>query len=252
MPGKSLVVYLTAGWPDRATFLKAAKVAAEEGADLLEVGLPFSDPIADGPTIQKTSSAAIRAGMNYDRALDLSQRLPPGLPRALMTYANPLFVRGWAGAFGEIRRAGFAGCILPDVPAEELVTYLPFRPRGFYLVPFVAPTTADDRLARVADAARDGAFIYMVSLRGITGARLSAAAEREIAGRVRAIRRVSHAPVYVGFGVRSGAWAARLARLSDGVIVGTAALEALRRGLGPFGRLLRELRRSIDIRPPAI
>ena len=243
---KSLVVYLTAGYPNRATFLKAAQVASDEGVDLLEVGLPFSDPIADGPTIQKTSSAAIRAGMNYERVLDLAGRLPPALPRALMTYANPLFVRGWPRAFKEIQVAGFSGCILPDVPAEELISYLPFRPAGFYLVPFVAPTTSGDRLKSVVALARDGGFIYLVSLRGITGAKLPSSVMREIQTHMREIRRVSHAPVYVGFGVRTGADAERFAKFADGVIVGTAALQALDRGLMAYARLLRELRKSLN------
>lgn len=249
---KSLVVYLTAGYPSRSAFLKAAQVAADEGVDLLEVGLPFSDPIADGPTIQKTSGLAVASGMNFDSVLDLSGRLPGTLPRVLMTYANPLFVRGWSRAFKQIRRAGFSGCILPDVPAEELLSILPFRPPGFYLVPFVAPTTGASRLKAVAEAVRNGAFIYLVSLRGITGARLSANAGREIDALVRAIRRVSHAPVYVGFGVKSGADAARFARHADGVIVGTAALQALSRGLLPYARLLRDLRKSVDILQSAI
>lgn len=245
-PHKSLVVYLTAGYPDRRTFLKAAQMAFDEGADLLEVGLPFSDPIADGPVIQESSRKAIQCGMDFDSVLDLSAGMQSSLPRALMTYANPLFVRGWSNSFSKIQRAGFSGCVLPDVPAEELSTLLPFRPRSFYLAPFVAPTTAASRLAAVAAAARDGAFIYLVSLRGVTGAGLPAGGMSELARLTRAIRKVSHAPIFVGFGVRSARDAAAFAKISDGVIVGTAALKALSRGLNAYARLLGELRSGLD------
>lgn len=243
---KSLVVYLTAGYPDRRTFLKACEIASDEGSDLLEIGLPFSDPVADGPVIQKTSQAAIRSGMNFDRTLDLAVKIPRSIPRVMMTYANPLYVRGWARAFSEIQRAGFEGCILPDVPAEELSTCLPFRPSGFYLVPFVAPTTSRERLKTVSDLARDGAFIYVVSLRGITGVRAASAAVREISNQTRLLRRLTHAPIFIGFGIQTGADAARFGRICDGVIVGSAALQALDRGLSAYARLLRELRSSLD------
>ena len=244
---KTLAVYLTAGYPDTGTFLKAASVAADDGVDLFVVGLPFSDPIADGPVIQKTSEEAIRRGMNYERMLDLADRCPPNLARVLMTYSNPLFVRGWSRAFDEISRCGFSGCVLPDVPADELMSLLPFRPpRPFYLVPFVAPTTSAGRLAAVASAARDGAFIFLVSLRGITGSRLRDRSMNEIDKLARSIRRLSHASIYAGFGVRTGADAARLSRFTDGVIVGTAALQALRRSMPAYARLLRQLRRSLD------
>ena len=244
---KSLVVYLTAGFPNAATFLKAVQVAKDSGADLLEVGLPFSDPVADGPVIQETSRRAISNGVDFDRTLNLSAKLPAGLPRVLMTYSNPLFVRGWANSFSQINLAGYSGCVIPDLPAEELFPLLPLKPNHeFYLVPFVAPTTSLERLTSVAAAARDGAFIYLVSLRGITGAKLSPGASHDLASVIAALRRQTHASIYVGFGVSSGADAARFAKISDGVIVGSAALKALTRGLKPFARLIAELRKSID------
>lgn len=243
---KSLIVYLTAGYPTRRTFLNAAEVASDEGVDLLEVGLPFSDPIADGPVIQKASEAAIRSGIHYDSVLDLGRRCPAALPRVLMTYSNPLFVRGWPRAFDEISRAGFSGCVLPDVPVEELLPLSPFLPtRDFYLVPFVAPTTSPERLASIAHAAMAGSFIYLVSIRGITGSS-AGGSTREISRLTSALRRLTHAPIFVGFGIRTGADAASYAKTADGVIVGTAAIQALRRGLKPYARLLREIRRSLD------
>ncbi len=257
---KTLAVYLTAGYPTPKLFHDAVKSAWDEGVDLLEVGLPFSDPIADGPVIQSTSESAIKSGINYDRTLDLSSRLPP-VPKVLMTYANPLFVRGWSTAFREIQQAGFSGCVLPDIPMEELTGIIPFCPRdSFYLVPLVAPTTSPARFGMVRDVARADSFIYVVSLRGITGsrpasetpapgapeARTRPAAGGEIATLIKGLRRVTHAPIYVGFGIQSGLDAARFGRVADGIIVGTAALKALRRGPGPYGRLLRELRRSLD------
>lgn len=248
---KSLVVYLTAGYPSRKIFIQAAQVAADEGTDLLEVGLPFSDPVADGPVIQETSQAAIRMGVNYRRVLDLAADLPSALPKVMMTYSNPLFVRTWPKAFGEIHQAGFSGCVIPDVPAEELAGLIPFCPRGtsshpFYLVPFAAPTTRGERLKTVAAAAQNGAFIYLVSLRGITGSKISARSGREIASLTASLRRLTHAPLFVGFGVRTAADAMAFARYADGVIVGTAALQALRRGIRPFAQLLRKLRAGLN------
>ncbi|MBI4178142.1 tryptophan synthase subunit alpha [bacterium] len=243
---KNLVVYLTAGYPSAGMFLKAAEVAWDEGVDLLEVGLPFSDPIADGPVIQAASQRAIRSGVDFDRTMSLARRLPPHLARVLMTYSNPLFVRGWPLAFSEISRAGFSGCVLPDVPVEELLPLISFLPENFYLTPFAAPTTTGDRLNLYATAARGGAFIYLVSLRGITGAALGGAAQSaELERLISGLRRVTHAPIYVGFGVQTGRDAARLAAHADGVIVGTAALRALALGIKPFARLLRELRTAL-------
>lgn len=245
---KALVLYLTAGYPDQTIFLKAARVAQDEGVDILEVGLPFSDPIADGPVIQKTSQNAIQHGVNFNRTLELSQKLPENLPRVMMTYSNPLFVRGWSLAFRSIASAGFSGCVIPDVPIEELVTLFPFLPDNFYLTPFAAPTTSGNRLKLFSTAARNGAFIYLVSIRGITGTHLKekSHAEVELSSLTASLRRISHAPIYIGFGVRDGRDAKRLAGYSDGIIVGTAALKALDRGLKPLAKLLRELRLALD------
>lgn len=242
---KSLVVYLTAGYPSREIFLRAARVARDEGADWLEVGLPFSDPVADGPVIQKTSMTAISKGVNLDVVLDMAEHLPEGLPRMLMTYANPLFVRGWTRAFRELWESGFNGCVIPDVPAEELRRLIPHRPAAaFSLVPFVAPTTSDARLKTIIDAGRQSAFIYMVSLRGITGGK--SGSRTEITRLVQSIRRRSSTPVFIGFGVRTPADAGVFADIADGVIVGTAALQALDQGIPAFARFVRGLRRGLD------
>ncbi len=246
MGAKKLILYLTAGYPDGSRFARAASVAADEGVDILEIGLPFSDPVADGPVIQAASAVAIRSGVTFERTLAMSARLPQSLPRVLMTYANPIFVRGWSRAFSLARSAGFSGAILPDIPVEELASIEPFRPPGFYLVPFVAPTTSPDRLSRICRTARDGAFIYLVSLRGITGARIGDTVAEEVTAVTRRIRRLTHAPVYVGFGIRTAADAEKFGRCADGVIVGSSALAALGRGLAPFARLIRQMRRKLD------
>ena len=243
----ALMPYIVAGYPDAETSLQVALAAADAGADMLEVGLPYSDPLADGATVQRASRAALRAGATLERALQLIEaigRARPELPLLPMAYANQIIGGGDGSATaGRLARAGAAGLIVPDITPDEGE---PFEAvcvaAGLALVYLVAPTTAPERRAWIA--ARSGGFLYCVSLVGVTGARRSLPSS--VGRLVRDVRAVSPVPVAVGFGVSRPAHVAALARAgADGVIVGSAVVDALGpdgRDVAALGRLVASLR----------
>lgn len=229
----ALVPYVVAGYPDAETSFAAACAAIDNGADLLEVGLPYSDPLADGATLQRASQAALAAGATFDRSLALAGRIAaarPQVPVVAMGYANQLI----GGGDGRDRatalaRAGVAGVIVADLTPDEGA---PFEraaaEAGIAVVYLVAPTTAP--LRRSAVAARSGGFLYCVSLVGVTGARTSL--PPTVARLVRQVKAASPVPVAVGFGVSKPAHVRAIARAgADGVITASALVDAL----GPDG-----------------
>lgn len=229
----AFVPYLTAGFPDAERALAAGLTLARH-ADLLEVGLPFSDPLGDGPTIQRASEAALAAGTRTRDALALVRRLRDEreTPIALMTYYNPVYAyRGPAGegeaAFVvDAAAAGVDALILPDLPPDEGPGLIEAaRAADVATVFLVAPTSTDARLARVTDACRG--FVYAVSVTGVTGAR--AAVADDVAALVARTRRVGGLPVAVGFGVADPTTAARVAAVADGVVVGSALVQRVGR-----------------------
>lgn len=239
----ALVPYVVAGYPDAETSLAVALAAIDAGADLLEVGLPYSDPLADGTTLQRASGIALAAGATLDRSLDLVRRIArerPGVPLVTMGYANQLI----GGGDGRERAAalvaaGVAGTIVADLTPDEGA---PFETAaagaGLAVVYLVAPTTSPAR--RAAVAARTGGFLYCVSLVGITGARTSL--PPEVGRYVREVKAVSPVPVAVGFGVSRPAHVRALVRAgADGVIVASALVDAL----GPDGRDVAALGRLV-------
>jgi len=225
---KALVPFLTAGDPDLATTGELVMAMAEAGADAVELGVPFSDPIADGPTIQRASERALRAGASLRRILDLVKRLRPrvDVPLVLMGYANPFYAMG-EGRFAEAAaEVGVDGLIVADLPPEEgQGLYAAVEQRGVDPILLAAPTTTPARLAMLARRTRG--FLYYVSLTGVTGARARMAAGLE-AG-VRRVRETSEVPVCVGFGVSTPEHVRELARFADGVVVGSALIEAIQR-----------------------
>ncbi|HEX7003014.1 MAG TPA: tryptophan synthase subunit alpha [Trueperaceae bacterium] len=236
----AFVPYLTAGFPDDQRFLAAARELLEV-ADLLEVGLPYSDPLGDGPTIQRSSQLALEAGVTPARTLELVSNLRAGTekPLLVMTYYNPIYTYpGGESAFvRELRAAGADGVILPDLPPEEAEGLLPVaRDVGLDTIFLVAPTSTEERLRKVTAACRG--FVYAVSVTGVTGARDSVGAE--VPELVRRVKQVSEIPVAVGFGVSSGATARPVARAADGVVVGSALVRLLEEGGSPAG-LAREI-----------
>jgi tryptophan synthase alpha chain len=226
----ALVPYLTAGYPDTPRFLDAVERIAEH-ADLIEVGVPFSDPLGDGPTIQAAGEAALRAGVTPTRALELAGEVAvrTGRPVAVMTYANPVLTHagGPAGFCREAAARGVSGLILPDVPADEDdEIFEAARGEGLETVFLVAPTSTAERLSIVT--ARCSGFVYAVSLTGVTGARDRLPEEAfELVGR---IREHTGLPVAIGFGVSSRETAAAAAAVADGVVVGSAFIQRLTAG----------------------
>lgn len=230
----ALIPYVVAGYPDADTSLAAALAAADAGADLLEVGLPYSDPLADGATLQRASGAALAAGATLERSLRLIERIGaarPDLPLVPMAYANQVLGGGDAEAVARrLAGAGAAGLIVADLTPDEGAPFEAVaRDLGLAVVYLVAPTTPRARMARIA--ARSGGFLYCVSLVGVTGARASLPST--VGRLVREVRAVSAVPVAVGFGVSRPAHVRAIARAgADGVIVASALVDAL----GPDGR----------------
>ncbi len=227
----ALIPYIVAGYPDAETSYQAALAAADAGADLLEIGLPYSDPLADGATLQHAASAALRAGATLERSIALLERIAaarPDLPLVPMCYANQV-IGGGDGrpAAARLAAAGGSGIIIADLTPDEGIRFEPIaREVGLAVVYLVAPTTPAGRRARIA--ARSGGFLYCVSLVGVTGARRSL--PRSVDRLVREVRAVSPVPVAVGFGVSRPAHVRALARAgADGIIVASALVDALGR-----------------------
>jgi tryptophan synthase alpha chain len=243
----ALIPYIVAGYPDAAGSLAAAVAAIDGGADLLEVGLPYSDPLADGATLQRASGVALRAGATLERSVALLAEIAasrPGVPLVPMCYANQLLAGGGgATAARRLADAGASGVIVADLTPDEGAPFeAACRDAGLALIYLVAPTTPPDR--RAAIAARTGGFLYTVSLVGVTGARTSL--PPEVGRYVRAVKASSPVPVAVGFGVSRPAHVRALVRAgADGVIVASALIDALGRDgrdTAGFGRLVQQLR----------
>jgi tryptophan synthase alpha chain len=239
----ALIPYVVAGYPDHATSLAAAIAAADAGADLLEVGLPYSDPLADGATLQRATTAALRAGATLDGSVSLLREIAaarPELPLVPMCYANQILGGGDGRAVASrLAEAGASGVIVADLTPDE---GLPFeavaRDVGLAVVYLIAPTTTAARRAEVAR--RSGGFLYCVSLVGVTGARTSL--PPSVRGLVASVKAESPVPVAVGFGVSSPAHVRLLAGAgADGVIVASALVDAL----GPDGRDVAALARLV-------
>ena len=243
----ALIPYVVAGYPDADTSFKAALAAADAGADLLEVGLPYSDPLADGATLQRASGVALAAGATLESSLRLLERIGaarPDLPLVPMGYANQVIGGGDGAAVAKrLAGAGAAGLIVADLTPDEGAPFEAVaREHGLAVVYLVAPTTSPARRAWVAD--RSGGFLYCVSLVGVTGARTSLPSS--VGKLVRAVKAASPVPVAVGFGVSQPAHVRAIAKAgADGVIVASALVDALGpdgRDVASLGRLVAELR----------
>ena len=227
----ALVTFVTAGDPDphRSRAVLAALVRG--GADVVELGLPFSDPSADGPAIQAGSARALRAGTRYETVLEMVAALRAGeiapggeeVPVVLFGYLNPLLRRG-ARLPDELRAAGVDGVLCVDLPPEEDPDWqAALRDRGIEIIRLVAPTTPPDRVRRIGSGA--GGFLYYVSMTGVTGARLDE--PESLQPKVEAIRRATGLPVAVGFGIDSPQSASLVARFADAVVVGSAIVRRI-------------------------
>jgi tryptophan synthase alpha chain len=234
----AIAAYLTAGYPSRDCFAEAL-ASVEAAADLVEVGVPFSDPMADGVTIQRSSRHALEAGTTLEGIL--AQLVSLGAsrtPRLLMSYLNPLLAFGLHRLAATALPAGVCGFVVPDLPLEESA---PLRealdPRGLALVQLVSPVTPPERTERLCRASRG--FVYAVTTTGTTGG--SASVPRSVLDYLDRVKRAAPVPVLAGFGIRRADQVSALAGHADGVIVGSALIEALDRGEDP-GAFIRALR----------
>jgi tryptophan synthase alpha chain len=240
---KGLVGYLTAGDPDFSTSEKIILKAIENGLDILELGVPFSDPTADGPEIQAAAMRALSAGMTVAKALDLCRRLrkQTDIPIVLFGYANPLFIYGYEKVCRDAVESGVDAFLVVDLPFEETGELRGHADRsGLCLIPLIAPTTPDERAAALLKDAQG--FVYYIMVRGVTGAR-SAIAD-DLAPRLTALRRVTALPIAVGFGVSNGEQARQAAAQADAVVVGSALVRAAWQG--NVVDLVRDLRAGLD------
>ena len=226
----ALVAYLTFGDPDPATSVAVVAAAARAGADVIELGVPFSDPSADGPSIQRAMERALDAGATLAGALDAVAALRAdgiATPIVLFGYYNPIFVMGLDAFAARAASAGVDAVLTVDLPIDELAELAaPLAARGVGVIPLVAPTSTPDRIARLG--AFRAPFVYYISLVGVTGARAGGAPLDP--ARIAAIRDAAGAPVAVGFGIRTPADARRFAAVADGVVVGSALVELVAAG----------------------
>lgn len=249
----ALITYLTMGYPALDAALELVPALEAGGADIIELGVPFSDPVADGPAIQRASFCALQAGMTPARCLEQVARLRGAgvrVPLVLMGYYNPILRWGEAEYVRDCRRAGVDGLIVPDLPPEEAGALADVcRREGLALIFLVAPTTGEERLREVAG--RSTGFLYVVSRLGTTGAdkRFDTA---ELCRRLAVVRRLSPVPVAVGFGISSAEQARALAGLADGVIVGSAVVERAAQGPAVLREYTADLRAALgNKKPPA-
>ena len=219
--------YLMGGFPDLEASRAVGEACVEGGADVLELGVPYSDPLADGPVIHAAATEALAAGVTVDGVLGVCEALAPRVPVVLMVYANVILARGGDRFADQAIAAGAAGLIVPDLPHDEAGELrAACDQRGLALVPLAAPTTTDERLAAIGADARG--FVYTVALTGTTGERGSL--PQELRRTVERVRTATDLPVAVGFGISTAEHARRVAELADGVIVGSRVVRAAGEG----------------------
>ena len=239
---RALVCYVTAGHPDLPRSLDILHALQEGGADIVELGVPFSDPIADGPIIQASSQRALENGMTYDGVLDLVARAKLEIPVVLFSYLNPVLAAG-TNALVRAAEAGASGILITDIPVgadPEREEWLGNSPLAF--VRLVAPTTPTDRMAEIA---RHGSgFVYLISRLGVTGLQEQTAAS--LPETISRLRSTTDLPICVGFGISTPAQARTVGGLADGVVVGSAIVRAAEQGTDAVLALTRSLRKALD------
>jgi tryptophan synthase alpha chain len=227
----ALVTFVTAGDPDYATSLEILRALPRAGADVIELGMPFTDPMADGPAIQASSLRALKAGQNMQKTLAMVAEFraaDAATPIVLMGYYNPIYIYGVGRFLIDAKAAGVDGLIVVDLPPEEDDELcLPALAAGLNFIRLATPTTNDKRLPAVL--ANTSGFVYYVSITGITG--MAAPDAGKVSSAVARIKRHTALPVAVGFGVKTPAQARAIAQVADGVVVGSALIDALKRSL---------------------
>ena len=223
---KALIAYITVGYPNMRTTLEVASVLSDNGCDIIELGIPFSDPLADGVTIQKASYQALQQGVTPQVCLEVAYQLRQKLatPLVFMTYYNPIFNFGVEAFCQASTAAGIDGLIVPDLPLEESAELEAITQKhNLDLIYLLAPTSTKERISIVAN--RSHGFIYLVSVTGVTGARVTLPPELE--GFIKRVRQKARQPLCVGFGISTPGQARRVAKVADGVIVGSRLIQLM-------------------------
>ncbi|MBQ7175397.1 MAG: tryptophan synthase subunit alpha [Lachnospiraceae bacterium] len=245
--GKAFIPFITCGDPDLDTTEAAVRQMAENGADLIELGIPFSDPTAEGPVIQGANVRALAGGVRTDHIFEMVRKLRRdiGIPMVFMTYANVVFSYGAERFISACRETGIDGLILPDLPYEEKEEFLPAcRTYGVDLISMIAPTS-EDRISMIAKEAEG--FLYIVSSLGVTGTRSEITTD--LASIIKVVRQNTSIPCAIGFGISTPEQAKRMADLSDGAIVGSAIIRLLekygREAPPHIGAFVREMKEAM-------
>ena len=244
--GKAFIAFITCGDPDLETTAKVVRSAVANGADLIELGIPFSDPTAEGPVIQGANLRALKGGVTTDKIFDLVRdlRRDVTVPMVFMTYANVVFSYGADRFFATCKETGMDGIILPDVPFEEKDEFLPYSRRyGIDFISLIAPTS-DHRIAKIAAEAEG--FLYIVSRLGVTGI---GGGNADISSMVKLVRENTSIPCAVGFGISTPEQAHAMAAVSDGAIVGSAIVKIVekygRDAAGPVGEYVKSMTENL-------
>ena len=237
----ALVTFMTAGDPDMVTSAEILAQLPEAGADIIEVGMPFSDPMADGPAIQASSLRALAAGSSLEKTLEIVagfRQKNQKTPIILMGYFNPIYAYGIDNFVAKAQAAGVDGLIIVDLPPEEDAELrIPAGEAGIHMIRLVTPTTNDHRLSQVIEGA--SGFLYYVSVLGITGT--SSAAHDDISQAVQRLKKATDLPIAVGFGIKTAAQAARISQTADAAVVGSALVNQIAAHLDPSGKVTPEL-----------
>jgi len=242
----SLVAYLTCGDPDLATSRDIAFAAIKAGADVIELGVPFSDPVADGPVIQRASERALRRGTTLQQVLELAKEIRRRSQAGLIifTYLNPIMRMGLARFSAAVAEAGVDGALITDLPVEESQSYLAeMQQRGLATVFLAAPTSTDQRLQHIARAC--SGFVYAVSRTGVTGARQQL--PEDAPDLVRRLRRYTKLPVAVGFGISTVEQFSAVGKFADGAVVGSAIVQTVERNPGKEAESVAQFVRSLVV-----
>lgn len=245
---KGLIIYVTAGYPDYETTLEVVLEAERAGADIVELGIPFSDPIADGPVIQKAATLALKAGATTQKTLKLVKdiRRQSSIPLVVMTYVNTILNYGAEAFIRDFEEAGLNGVIVPDLPLEEsdllegiCASY------GIDLIQFIAPTSTKERIKKISQVAKG--FLYCISSNGVTGVR--AVDFSPVAKAIEVARDTTTVPVAIGFGIGTPEAAKEATKYADAVIVGSAVIQKLgTEGVSGVSNLIRSIRQELDKR----
>ena len=247
-PGhKALIPYVTVGYPSIEATLKVVPLLAQNGADIVELGIPFSDPLADGITIQKSSFHALQSGVTPRLCLEVAKKLREkvDIPLAFMTYFNPVFSYGLENFCAAGAGSGINGLIIPDLPPEEgLELEAITQKQGLDLIYLLAPTSTEARIKLVAKRSRG--FIYVVSVTGVTGARDRL--PTDLAAFIARVRKLAKQPLCVGFGISTRQQASQIARIADGVIVGSRLIQLMEADdfALPVASFIKGLRQALD------